>query len=313
MIKTYKHLLTHRFEYEGIPKVIYRTGRYKVDELPIEVRELYEREMIENPAYTLFYFDDADCRQLIKDTQNESWYTTYDELIPSAYKADFWRYVVLFKFGGIYLDFSHMALVPFDEIIQGHTEFFLKDKSDLVGVNNSFIGCKKENKILFEAIQLCVQNVAQKNKVLKIFEITGPQLLEKAFRIAYRIEPNYILTLGLYSLIYKIIDHNLSNPDKDEGIYDMNGKQVIKYRGLSNHYNWMYDGQFNQLHYSSLYNKGLIYADQRWKDITELYRKHLLREPDFGGILTYHQFWGSVQDIEKSIMSSDEYKSKHGI
>jgi mannosyltransferase OCH1-like enzyme len=309
-IKTYSDLKNVLLQNEdSIPRFVFRTGRFTLDELPKEVYEYYQSEMANNPGYTLFYFDDADCRQLIADTQNESWVSTYDNLIPPAYKADFWRYVALFQFGGIYLDFSHMALVPFDEIIGIHKELFLKDKTDNHGINNSFIACTSGNKVLCEAIKLCVENVHSKNMGLRIFEITGPQLLDTAFRKVYEVKSEHtFIPLGLHSLILKVIDHNLSQPDKDVAIYDMSDKKIIKYRSFVNHYKWTYNGQYDDLHYSSLYNRGLIYADQKWKDITELYRKHLLREPDFAGLSNYYQRVDSIAEIERSILSSDEYK-----
>lgn len=312
-IKTYSDLKKMVISDEvNIPKSIFRTGRFSLDELPKEVYEYYLSEIENNPGYSLFYFDDADCRQLIADTQNESWVATYDNLIPPAYKADFLRYVVLYVYGGIYLDFSHMALVPFDEIIGTHKEVFLKDKTDIHGINNSFIACASGNKVLCEAIKLCVENVHTKNMSLRIFEITGPQLLENAFRKTYKVESDdAFLPLGTHSLILKMIDHNQSQPDKDVSIYDMSDRGIIKYRSFVNHYKWTYNGQYDDLHYSRLYQKGLIYVDQKWKDITELYRKHLFREPDFEGICNYYQQVDSIEEIEKSIISSDEYKSKH--
>ena len=49
--------------------------------------------------------NDKDCKNLV-DSIDYRISQAYDSLIPTAYKADIWRYCVLYKYGGVYGDMT---------------------------------------------------------------------------------------------------------------------------------------------------------------------------------------------------------------
>jgi hypothetical protein len=51
-----------------------------------------------------YLFNDADCRNFIVREYPPDVLMAYDRLIPTAFKSDLWRYCVLYKYGGVYLD-----------------------------------------------------------------------------------------------------------------------------------------------------------------------------------------------------------------
>jgi hypothetical protein len=51
-----------------------------------------------------YLFNDAACREFIAREYPPDVLFAYDRLIPTAFKADLWRYCVLYKYGGVYLD-----------------------------------------------------------------------------------------------------------------------------------------------------------------------------------------------------------------
>jgi len=51
-----------------------------------------------------YLFHDAACREFIAQEYPPDVLMAYDRLIPTAFKADLWRYCVLYKYGGVYLD-----------------------------------------------------------------------------------------------------------------------------------------------------------------------------------------------------------------
>ena len=51
-----------------------------------------------------YLFHDAACRDFIAQEYPPDVLIAYDRLIPTAFKADLWRYCVLYKYGGVYLD-----------------------------------------------------------------------------------------------------------------------------------------------------------------------------------------------------------------
>lgn len=54
-----------------------------------------------------YLFNDAECRAFIEREYPPDVLTAYDRLIPTAFKADLWRYCVLYKYGGVYLDVKY--------------------------------------------------------------------------------------------------------------------------------------------------------------------------------------------------------------
>ena len=59
-----------------------------------------------------YLFNDADCREFIAREYPPDVLMAYDLLIPTAFKADLWRYCVLYKYGGVYLDVKYGGGCP---------------------------------------------------------------------------------------------------------------------------------------------------------------------------------------------------------
>ena len=59
-----------------------------------------------------YLFHDQDCRAFIEREYPPEVLMAYDRLIPTAFKADLWRYCVLYKYGGAYLDVKYSWGVP---------------------------------------------------------------------------------------------------------------------------------------------------------------------------------------------------------
>ncbi len=54
-----------------------------------------------------YLFNDRDCREFIMREYPPDVLNAYDSLLPTAFKADLWRYCVLYKYGGVYLDVKY--------------------------------------------------------------------------------------------------------------------------------------------------------------------------------------------------------------
>ena len=78
-----------------IPLHIYQTWYTK--NLPPKMAECVESLKQDNPEFEHHLYDDLDCRNFIKNNFSEEILQTYDSLIPGAYRADLWRYCILYK------------------------------------------------------------------------------------------------------------------------------------------------------------------------------------------------------------------------
>lgn len=263
MIKTYKDLKDFDFQ-RGflIPKLVFRTGRYIVDELPKEVIELYESEMAKNPEYTLYYFDDNDVDNFVILEYGILMFDWMSKLIPKAFQADFWRYLILYKYGGLYLDFTMHTLVPFDEIIKNYKEVYVRDTCDLCGIYNAFIAVKPNAILLKKAIDKVIENIRNKYKGVNALDVTGPTMFGRIFKHELNLYFYDWIPLGeMQDGIYLY-----SNP-ANEFIVD-GDKHIIKNR-LDNHYQLVYNEQIHPLvpemkplnHYSRLWAEDRIYKN----------------------------------------------------
>jgi mannosyltransferase OCH1-like enzyme len=131
-----------------------------------------------NPRFQYFLFDDKDCFEFIKNNFDKDVLNAYNSLIPGAYKADLWRYCVLYKKGGIYLDVKYRPLNNFRFINLTEDEHFVLD-NDGNGIYNAMMVCKPGNELLLKAINKIVENVKNKFYGESFLEPTGPLMLRK--------------------------------------------------------------------------------------------------------------------------------------
>lgn len=161
-----------------IPLNIYQTWHTK--NLPVNMKKIVEKIILNNPVFNYELYDDDDCRNFIKTNFDNKVLNAFDSLIPGAYKADLWRYCILYKNGGIYLDIKYESVNEFKFINLTEKEHWVLD-IDKYGIYNALMVCKPNNQILFKAINKIVENV--KNKFYGILPLapTGPYMLSKFF------------------------------------------------------------------------------------------------------------------------------------
>ena len=131
-----------------------------------------------NPRFKYFLYDDNDCREFIRNHFKPDVLWAYDSLIPGAYKADLWRYCILFIHGGIYLDIKYTPLNGFKFINLTEKEHLVADIGN-VNIYNALMVCLPRNEILFKAIRQIVENVKNKYYGNGWLDPTGPGLLSK--------------------------------------------------------------------------------------------------------------------------------------
>jgi mannosyltransferase OCH1-like enzyme len=161
-----------------IPANIFQTWHTKM--LPPKMFTSIAKIKQLNPGFKYYLFDDNDCRDFIQNNFEYNVLNAYDRLIPGAYKADLWRYCVLYKHGGIYLDIKYIPNNNFKFINFLKKEHWVLDVNN-VGIYNAFMVCKPGNEILLKAINQIVENVDQKFYGSSWLEPTGPRLLSKYF------------------------------------------------------------------------------------------------------------------------------------
>ena len=131
-----------------------------------------------NPEFKHYLFDDDNCRRFIKNKFSVQVFNAYNSLIPGAYKADLWRYCVLYIYGGIYLDIKYEMYNNFKLVDIINDEHYVLDDNKK-GIYNGFMVSKPGNTALLNAISMIVENVKKRNYGNSFLEPTGPLLLSK--------------------------------------------------------------------------------------------------------------------------------------
>ena len=140
-----------------------------------------------NPEFNYYLYDDAMCRQFIKDNFHKDVLNSYDSLIPGAYKADLWRYCILYTYGGIYLDIKFKPVNGFKFINLIDKEHFTMDqvsyniRKTSWGLFNGYMVTLPNNPILLKCIETIVNNVKNKYYGDNYLHPTGPGLLGEIY------------------------------------------------------------------------------------------------------------------------------------
>jgi len=173
----------------------------------------------DNPEFEHHLYDESMCRAFIKTHFDKNVLNAFDGLKPLAYKADLWRYCVLYINGGIYLDIKFKCENGFKLIELTDKEYFVLEKpfdirsntklnednfvefmttpdylnnfekhidkiywrESNFGINNGLIACIPKNPILLECINQIVQNVENKYYGLIDISVSGPIILGKFY------------------------------------------------------------------------------------------------------------------------------------
>jgi mannosyltransferase OCH1-like enzyme len=202
-----------------IPLNIFQTWHTK--KLPALMQQNVNKIIENNPAFKYYLFDDTDCRNFIKDNFNKEILNTFDSLLPGAYKADLWRYCVLYIHGGIYLDIKYGSFNNFKFINLTEREHFVLD-IDGYSVYNALMVCLPHNNKLLTAIHKIVFNVKTKNYGINCLHPTGPRLLgdiisyneKKTFDMYHKCLKNKVIFLNGY-IVLKSYDEYASEQSKN--------------------------------------------------------------------------------------------------
>lgn len=212
-----------------IPKRIFQTWESK--SLTCCLKTLTQSVQCNNPDYEYHFYDNNNRRYFIQKYFDNNVLTAYDRIIPGGFKADLWRYCVLYQYGGIYCDIDMVCMNTFDSLLDNHIEFFAPidlnnnpqdgGKHNLV---NAFIGTIPKHPIMKICIDMVVDNVLNNTwtKGSKYpLEFSGPGLLGNAvntflkrdIRNPFLIQENPILYDKKILLLKFVHDDNRTDDD----------------------------------------------------------------------------------------------------
>ena len=215
-----------------IPKIIFRTAEFKINALPIQIKNILTRTTVNNPEYIQVYLDSSERIRFIKDEFPE-YLNGYLSVIPGAYQADIVRLLLIYKYGGLYNDIVNQYLELINQYIHDDDELIItKDfiDSGKFSISNGFIGAYQNHPILKAMINLVMYNVNNKIYGSNYLDITGPNTLGRAFNRFFNKDDYSEIKEGIYVLKQESIKYKIKVFYYDAQFITFNNKNFIKFK-----------------------------------------------------------------------------------
>ena len=132
-------------------------------------------------------------------------------------KIDFWRYLNLYKNGGVYLDMDSLIIKPLDELIRDDDEAIITAEGNPGLYVQWCLMFTKEHPILKKVIEIVVDNIKNNKYPNNVFKMTGPTAFTEGLNKLHLLDSE------------KIIDHSLINKETDISFYTKEGVQYRIY------------------------------------------------------------------------------------
>jgi len=167
-----------------IPRNIFQTWETK--DISDGFKSLIQTWREKNPNYAYFLYDDNERITFIKKHFGEKVYNAYSKIIPGAFRADLWRYCILYIYGGIYVDIDTICYGELDSFLNENIEFMtpidLNNCSYLgtYNLSNGFIASVAKHPILLNCIERVVYNVENNIVPFSNLDFSGPGVLGKS-------------------------------------------------------------------------------------------------------------------------------------
>lgn len=139
-----------------IPKVVYLTY-HDLKKIPKYVISNLKKYC---HGFDIRIFDDAQCIAFLKQYFGQEAVSIFNNMKVSAHKADFWRYCILYVFGGYYFDIKTEFKAPLSEIFDSTEKNTWYTVLSKIGgtIYNGIIATPPINPILYQCIQHVFQN-----------------------------------------------------------------------------------------------------------------------------------------------------------
>ena len=108
-----------------IPKIIWQTYKDPYDSLTDYMHEAMNTWKKLNPEYEHRYMDDTQAAEFVLNEYGQEWHDLFISMPVGVMRGDVWRYMVIYKYGGVYADLDTECLEPI-------SKWMLEDKNFIV-------------------------------------------------------------------------------------------------------------------------------------------------------------------------------------
>ncbi|WP_313266975.1 glycosyltransferase family 32 protein [Epilithonimonas vandammei] len=172
----------------AIPKQIFQT--FKTKKLPFITKWHIWNMKRRNPDYSYQLFDDNEVRIFLEQEFPPEYLKAYDRLTIGAAKADFFRYAILYKKGGVYLDVDSGMTKPLKYLIKPDDSAILsRERHPQFFVQWALIS-EEGHPFLKKTLEMIVDNIETHRFPHDVHQTTGPAAFTIAVNQCLEENPN---------------------------------------------------------------------------------------------------------------------------
>ena len=109
----------------------------------------------------------------------------FKELIPGAYKSDFWRYLYLYREGGFYSDIKTYPISGFTSLLNKNITMILVQDINGNGYWNAFMACTPGHRLMKACYEKSKNNIISRSYGDGTLDITGPNIVGRCVKKLY--------------------------------------------------------------------------------------------------------------------------------
>lgn len=114
-----------------IPKIIWQTYKDPFDQLQPYMINTVNSWKQNNPEYEYRYMDDIEVLKFVKKEFGEDWYQIFIDCPLGVMRADIWRYMIIYKYGGVYTDLDTLCLQPISTWMNDQYDMIICPENDV--------------------------------------------------------------------------------------------------------------------------------------------------------------------------------------
>ena len=166
-----------------IPKNIFHT--HKNEEIVKDHIKTWRNES----DYRYYFFNDQRLNDYMRGYSDKV-YEAFCSVTSPAVKADLWRYIILYEYGGVYADSDIRLISKLNDFIRDDDELIVvyDDKVPCNDVFQGFIACTPQHPVLKRAICVAADNILCRryerdgDRPHNVFKISGPSMFGEIVR-----------------------------------------------------------------------------------------------------------------------------------
>jgi alpha 1,6-mannosyltransferase len=108
-----------------IPNIIWQTYKDPIDTLAPYMNDAIQTWKDLNPEYEHRYMDDVQAGQFVLEEYGQEWYDLFVGLPVGVMRGDLWRYMIIYKYGGVYADLDTECLKPISSWMLDDKDFIV--------------------------------------------------------------------------------------------------------------------------------------------------------------------------------------------